>query len=70
MVIADNELTNEKYNEFGSRNDDTVPQEYAYGSSSPSNAQLSQDGPQMGGESGGTLNIEPQKMAVDDIENI
>jgi len=23
----------------------------------------------MGGESGGTLNLEPQKMAVEDIEN-
>jgi hypothetical protein len=30
---------------------------------------VSPDGPQMGGESGGTLNLEPQKMAVEDIEN-
>ena len=59
----------ENYNDFGSRLEDTmIPQEYEYENSSPSNNQVSPDGPQIAGENN-TLNLEPQNMAVEDIEN-
>lgn len=64
-------LGEEKYNEFGSRLDETAtPPDFGRENSNPpSNYQVSQDGPQMGGESGVSHNLEPEKMAVEDIEN-
>jgi hypothetical protein len=70
MANVNELLGEEKYNEFGSRLDETAtPPDFARENSNPpSNYQVSQDGPQMGGESA-TFNIEPNNMAVEDIEN-
>ena len=71
MANVNELLGEEKYNEFGSRLDETAtPPDFGRENSNPpSNYQVSQDGPQMGGESGVSHNLEPEKMAVEDIEN-